>query len=82
MRSFVFFSQSGCLLNFLIIANLLFGRIFLKASHWLLLESALILVFILNAAIFTRKVSSSFRKRDKVIDVEGEVVEDKQKKLG
>jgi predicted membrane protein len=82
MRSFVFFSQSGCLLTFLIIANLLFGRIFFRTSHWLLLELALIMVFFLNAVIFTRKITSSFRKRDDVIDVEGKVVEDKQKKSG
>ena len=81
MRSFVFFSQSGCILVFLIIANLLFGRIFFRASHWLLLELTLILIAILNSVIFTRKMSSSFRKRGNVIDVEGEVVEDKHKKL-
>jgi len=82
MRSFVFFSQSGCLLTFLIIANLLFGRILFRASHWLLLELALILIAILNSVIFTRKMFSSFRKRGNVIDVEGKVVEDKQKKSG
>jgi len=79
MRSFVFFGQSGCLLTFLIIANLLFGRIFFRASHWLLLELGLILVFFLNSVILTRKITSSFKKRDDVIDVEGKVVEDKHK---
>jgi hypothetical protein len=45
-----------------------------------LLELVLILIAILNSVIFTKKMSSSFRKRGNVIDVEGKVVEDKQKK--
>lgn len=77
MRSIAVFSQAGCLLPFLIIANFFFGWIFLKPLHWLLFELILILLFVLSAFIVTRKFFSAFGKRSDVVDVEGEVVEDK-----
>jgi len=80
LRPFVFFSASGCLLPFLIIFNLLFGWIFLKPLHWLVIEAALVLFFIINGYVMTRKIISvSSKKRANVIDVEGEVVEDRRK---
>jgi len=80
LRSFVFLSGSGCLLPALIIFNLLFGWIFLKPKLWLIFEAVLILLFIINGFIITRKIiSTSSKKRDDVIDVKGEVVEDRHK---
>lgn len=78
LRSFVFFSGSGCLLPMLMIFNLLFGWIFLKPKLWLITEAILILLFIINSFIITRKIiSTSSKKRDDAIDVKGEVVEDR-----
>lgn len=79
IKSFVFFSQTGCLLPLLIILNLFFGWMFLKPIAWLLTEGILILLFMINSYILSRRISSFSAKRDKVIDVEGEVVEDKHK---
>ena len=80
LKSFVFFSGSGCLLPALIIFNLLFGWIFLKPKLWLITEAILILFLIINGFIITRKIfSSSSKKHDDAIDVKGEVVEERQK---
>lgn len=79
LRSFVFFSGSGCLLPALIIFNLLFGWIFLKPKLWLITEAILILFFIINGYIITRKIISPSSKRDDAIDVKGEVVEDRHR---
>lgn len=73
----VFFASSGCLLPALLIFNLLFGRIFLKPKIWLITEVILLLIFIINGYMITRKIISPSSKRDNVIDVEGKVVEDK-----
>jgi len=98
LSSFVFFSGSGCLLPALVIFNLLFGWIFLKPKLWLITEATLILFFIINSFIITRKIISTSSKRDAevsashsgaskrndirddVIDVKGEVVEDRHKR--
>ncbi len=81
LRSFVFFSGSGCLLPALIIFNLLFGWIFLKPKLWLITEAILVLFSIINGFIITRKIiSSPSKKRDDVIDVKGEVVEERHKR--
>jgi len=78
LRPFVFFSGSGCLLPALIIFNLSLGWIFLKPKLWLITEAILILLFIINSFIITRKIiSTSSKKRDDAIDVKGEVVEDR-----
>lgn len=79
IKSFVFFSQTGCLLPLLIILNLFFGWMFLKPIVWLLTEAILILLFMINSYILTRRISSFSTKRDNVVDVEGGVVEDKHK---
>jgi uncharacterized membrane protein len=77
LRSFVFFSGSGCLLPSLIIFNLLFGWIFLKPKPWLIIEAILLLLFIINGYNIRRKIISTSSKRDDIIDVKGEVVEDR-----
>ncbi len=79
LKSFVFFSGSGCLLPALIIFNLLFGWIFLKPKLWLITEAILILFLIINGFIITRKIFSTSSERDDVIYVKGEVVEDRHK---
>jgi len=80
-KSFLFFSGSGCLLPFLIIFNFLFGWIFLKHLHWLIIEAILVLFFIINGYVMTRKIiSASSRKRGDVIDVKAEVVEERHKR--
>ena len=78
-KSFVFFSRSGCLLPLLINFNLFFGWIFFKFSHWLLIEAILVTLFLINSFIMTRNIFSASRKRDDVIDVKGEIVEEKRK---
>jgi len=77
MKSFVFFSRTGCFLPLLIIFNLLFGWIFLRPLHWLLVEAILILFFIISGYVIMRKIISSSKRND-AIDIEGEVVEDKR----
>jgi len=80
IRSFVFFNRTGCLLPLLIMFNLLFGWIFLKPKEWLITEAVLLLFFIINGYIITRKIiSGSSAKRHNVIDIEGKVVEDKHR---
>jgi len=78
MKSVFFIGSSGCLLPLLILINLFFGWMFFKPATWLLIEGILILLFILNSYILIRRVSS-FTKRSNVVDVEGEVVEERQK---
>lgn len=78
LKSFVFFSGSGCLLPLLIIFNLLFGWIFLKPKVWLISETILLLLFIINGYMITRKIISAPSKGDNVIDVEGKIVDDKE----
>jgi hypothetical protein len=80
-KSFAFFSQSGCLLPVLIILNLFFGWIFFRPPAWLLLEAILILLFLFNGYILTRKIFSQNLRRDDAIDVKGEVVEDKKENV-
>jgi hypothetical protein len=79
MKSVVFFSQSGCLLPLLILWNLFFGWMFFKPLIWLAIEGILVLLFTLNSYILARRISSFTAKRSNVIDVEGEVVEEKRK---
>jgi len=78
-RSVFIISQAGCLLPLLILFNLFFGWLFLKPLHWLLIEAALVALFIANAAIFTRYINSAMKKRSNVVDVEAKVIEDREK---
>lgn len=79
MNSIFFFSQSGCLLPLLILSNLFFGWMFLKPLTWLAVEGILIIMFLINSYILTRKLSSTSQKRKDFIDVEGEVIEERRK---
>jgi len=78
LKSFIFFSQTGCLLPILIIFNLFFGLIFFRPVLWLSIEVILILLFMLNSFILTRKIISSNKRKD-AIDVEGEVIEERKR---
>ncbi len=81
MKSVFFISQTGCLLPVLILFNLFFGWLFFPPFFWLSLEGILILLFFINSYILIRRVSSmaskASPKRSGVIDVEGEIMEDK-----
>ncbi|MDD4894887.1 MAG: hypothetical protein PHW54_06215 [Candidatus Omnitrophica bacterium] len=80
LKSFVFLSGAGCLLPALIIFNFLFGWIFFKPLHWLIIEGVLILLFVIKGLLFTRRIiSNSPRKHGNAIDVEAEVVEDRRR---
>ena len=78
LKSVVFFSQTGCLLPLLIMLNLFFGWMFIKPLAWLLVEGVLILLFLLNSLIITRKIKSFTPGRADVIDVEGKVIDEKK----
>jgi hypothetical protein len=69
--------QAGCFLPALIFLNLFFGWMFLKASVWLMLEGVLILLFILNSYFLIHKVKK-WSSPGSVIDVQGEVVDEKR----
>jgi hypothetical protein len=73
------FYNSGCLLPFLIIFNLFFGRLFFNFRTWLVVGGVLIILFLVNSYIFSRRIIKSVRRKDNVIDVEGEVVKDREK---
>ena len=81
---FVFTGQSGCLLPMFIIFNLFFGKLIFNSTRlWLGIEGILILLFIIKIHAFTRRISElarpESRSRSKVVDVEGEIVEEKRK---
>ncbi|MDD5465452.1 MAG: hypothetical protein PHP73_03810 [Candidatus Omnitrophica bacterium] len=58
---FVWIGGSGCLLPFLIIFNLFFGRfIFNSTRLWLGIEAILILMFIISINIMRRKIIRQF----------------------
>jgi len=77
-KSLFFVTQTGCLLPFLIVLNLLFGWMFLKPLHWLLVEGIMISLFIINVRIAATKIYPPRPKQGNVIDVEGKVVEEKK----
>ena len=91
---FVWMGSSGCLLPLLIILNLFFGKLIFNSTRlWLGVEGLLILIFILKINIMARKVDQqgrgfasaskshgqSYKPQGKIIDIEGQVVEDKKK---
>jgi hypothetical protein len=87
---FVGVSNWGCLLPLLIIFNLIFGRLIFNSNVlWLGLEALLVLIFMLKVRFMVSKISQQFsqagfskqRKRplEKVIDVQGQEVEDEQR---
>ncbi|MFH0763244.1 MAG: hypothetical protein V1925_05085 [Candidatus Omnitrophota bacterium] len=70
-----FFIQSGCLLPFLIVFNLIFGWLIFPAPAWFLLGGILILLFAINSYILVKKAasfSSSSRRGNDAIDVEAQ----------
>jgi hypothetical protein len=69
--------QAGCLFPSLILINFFFGWIFLDIKIWLLSEAILVLLFLLNCYVLIRKVRK-FSRGNNVIDVEGEVVQEKK----
>ena len=75
----IFVSRGGCLLPLLITLNLFFGWLIFKPAAWLLVGTALILLSILNSRIAARRSFVTAKKRKDVIDVEGEVVEEKHR---
>lgn len=79
----ILITRTGCLLPLLIIFNLFFGLFFLEFRHWLLIEGALVVLFALNAYIFSRRIflaGQGRQQRRGVIDVKAEVVEEEKKK--
>lgn len=79
---FIWMGSSGCLLPLLIIFNLFFGRMIFNSTRlWLGIEAVLILLFIVKINTMTAKIRGQMRTPDRVIDVEGQVIEEK-KKLG
>ncbi|MEI6631814.1 MAG: hypothetical protein WCL25_04295 [bacterium] len=82
MKATVILANTGCLLPLLIILNLFFGWIFLEARYWLLFEAVLVTVFIFNSYIMARRLFNSpkHKRNDGVIDVEGQVIEDKERR--
>jgi len=93
MPRIIWAGQSGCLLPLLIIFNLFFGKLFFHSTAiWLGIEGVLIFLFILKIHLFVRKISRQSHRpqgrglpsarqshRGRVIDVEGKVVEEKEK---
>lgn len=77
-KGIFFVAQTGCFLPILILFNLFFGWMFVKPHFWLGIEVILILLFILNSYLFAKKVSSFSPRRGKVVDVEGEIIEERQ----
>ncbi len=71
--------NSGCWLPFLVIVNLFFGRLFFSFRTWLTVEGILVILFLINSYIFSRRIINSVKRRDNVIDVEGEVINDRDK---
>ena len=81
IKSFIFFSRTGCLLPLLIILNLFFGWLIFEPRYWLIIEAILLFLFMANTYVIGRKIFSSFsKKHDDAIDVKGEVVEDRHKR--
>jgi len=74
------FNSTGCLLPFLIVFNLFFGRILFKTSLWLLIEAVLVLLFLLSSMITVRRIISTVgsKGRKDAIDVQGQVVDEKK----
>ncbi len=90
----IWLGSSGCLLPFLIIFNLFFGKLIFNSTRlWLGVEAILILIFILKINVMARKIGQlgrglasdsqghgqqGHRPQGRVIDIEGKVVEDKK----
>jgi membrane protein implicated in regulation of membrane protease activity len=75
------FYNSGCVLPFLIIFNLFFGRLFFSFKAWLAIEGILVGLFVISAYIFSRRIIKNMKEKSRgnVIDVEAEVVNEREK---
>jgi len=75
------FYNSGCFLPFLIIFNLFFGRLFFSFKVWLAIEGILVGLFVISAYIFSRRIIKNMKEKSRgnVIDVEAEVVNEREK---
>jgi hypothetical protein len=82
LKSVFLLSYSGCLIPLLLAANLLFGWVFLSFRQWLLVEAVLFSLLLINSLIFSKKSfsGSSRVRRSNVIDVEGQIIDEKPKK--
>ena len=79
MRSVLVFSQTGCFLPLLFLFNLIFGWMFFKPLTWLAIEGVILLLILINSLLLVRKISSLTKTKSNVIDIEGEVIEEKKK---
>jgi len=79
LKSVFLLSYSGCLIPLLLAANLLFGWVFLSFRQWILVEAILVLLLLINSFIFSKKALSggSRIRRSNVIDVEGQIIDEK-----
>lgn len=71
----------GCLVFFCLVFNLFLGWMFLSFVHWFLVGAALLGLLLLQGALTARKAFSPFfkkTKKDKVIDVEATVIDEKK----
>ncbi len=80
MKKTFILAHTGCLLPLLIILNFIFGWMFLALGYWLLVEAVLVLIFILSSYIMARRLFRGPQRDEGVIDVEGEIVEDKERR--
>ncbi len=85
---YIWMGSSGCLLPFLIIFNLFFGKIiFGSVGLWLGVEALLILIFTLKIRQMVTGISRQFKPADfsrngmpdKIIDIQGQEVKDDPK---
>ena len=79
----IFSGNSGCLLPFLIIFNLLFGKLIFESTRlWLGIEAILILIFLLKMHIFFRRLNNQFNtkgRQGEVVDIQGQVIEEEKR---
>ncbi len=93
MTEYITLSNSGCLLPFLIIFNLFFGKlIFGSVGLWLGVEAFLILIFIVKIRLIFSRFIRQFNDQKqnlnfpgqklppggKVIDIQGQEVQDEK----
>ena len=79
MRSVLIFSQTGCFLPLIFLINLIFGWMFFKPLTWFAIEGVILLLILINSLLLVRKISSLTKTKSNVIDIEGEVIEEKKK---
>ena len=78
-KSFVYVSGSGCFLPIVLFINLVFGWLVFKPLLWLTIEGVLLFLFAVTSYVFVSRASRFAAKKDTVVDVEAEVLEEKKK---